>query len=81
MCHTKSASCGEFKLCALQDYLAEHLLLDAIVTVVDAKHIEQHLDDVKPEGVENEVCSIASYPLCQFQKAASVLSQCFQVDL
>jgi len=28
--------------------------LDAIVTVVDAKHIVQHLDEVKPEGVENE---------------------------
>lgn len=28
--------------------------LDGIVTLVDAKHIEQHLDEVKPEGVENE---------------------------
>lgn len=28
--------------------------LDAIVTVVDAKHIVQHLDEQKPEGVENE---------------------------
>ena len=28
--------------------------LDAIITVVDAKHIIQHLDQVKPEGVENE---------------------------
>lgn len=28
--------------------------LDGIVTVVDAKHIEQHLDEVKPEGIENE---------------------------
>jgi G3E family GTPase len=31
------------------------LYLDAIVTVVDAKHLTQHLDDEKPEGVENEV--------------------------
>jgi G3E family GTPase len=30
------------------------LSLDAIVTLVDAKHILQHLDDEKPEGVENE---------------------------
>jgi hypothetical protein len=44
------------ELCPLQDFLAERLLLDAIMTVVDAKHIEQHLDDEKPEGVENEVC-------------------------
>jgi len=28
--------------------------LDAIVTVVDAKHLVQRLDDEKPEGVENE---------------------------
>jgi G3E family GTPase len=28
--------------------------LDAIITVIDAKHITQHLDQVKPEGVENE---------------------------
>ena len=28
--------------------------LDGIVTLVDAKHVEQHLDEVKPEGAENE---------------------------
>jgi len=28
--------------------------LDGIVTVIDAKHILLHLDEVKPEGVENE---------------------------
>ena len=28
--------------------------LDAIITVVDAKHIIQHLDEKKPDGVENE---------------------------
>lgn len=28
--------------------------LDAIITIVDAKHILQHLDEEKPEGVENE---------------------------
>ena len=28
--------------------------LDAIVTVVDARHIMQHLQEEKPEGVENE---------------------------
>jgi hypothetical protein len=26
----------------------------AVITVVDAKHIVQHLDEIKPEGVENE---------------------------
>ncbi len=28
--------------------------LDGIVTLVDAKHIEQHLDEEKKEGAENE---------------------------
>jgi len=28
--------------------------IDAVITVVDAKHLEQHLDEEKPEGVENE---------------------------
>ena len=28
--------------------------LDGIVTLVDAKHIEQHLDEEKPAGAENE---------------------------
>ncbi|CAL8469947.1 g9489 [Coccomyxa elongata] len=38
----------------VDDSLAGRLTLDAIITVVDAKHVEQHLDDEKPEGVENE---------------------------
>eukprot|EP00945_MAST-04E_sp_MAST-4E-sp1_P004047 g4047.t1 len=28
--------------------------LDGIITLVDAKHIEKHLDEEKPEGAENE---------------------------
>ena len=28
--------------------------LDGVITLVDAKHIEQHLDEEKPEGTENE---------------------------
>ncbi|MBA3020368.1 GTP-binding protein [Propionicimonas sp.] len=38
----------------MDDELAEQLRLDAIVTLVDAAHITAHLDEVKPEGVENE---------------------------
>merc|ERR1719379_2805322 len=34
--------------------IEEFFRLDGIVTLVDAKHIEQHLDEEKPEGVENE---------------------------
>jgi G3E family GTPase len=38
----------------VDDEMASQLRLDAIVTVVDAKHLVAHLDDDKPEGVENE---------------------------
>jgi G3E family GTPase len=38
----------------MDDALRAQLRLDAIVTVVDAKHILGHLDEVKPDGVENE---------------------------
>jgi len=36
------------------DFVQQHLRLDGILTLVDAKHIVQHLDEEKPEGVENE---------------------------
>lgn len=29
-------------------------MLDAVVTVVDARHVTQHLDEEKPDGVVNE---------------------------
>ncbi len=38
----------------MDDEISSQLRLDAIVTVVDAKHLVQHLDDHKPDGVENE---------------------------
>jgi len=36
------------------DYIRQKCVLDGILTVVDAKHVIQHLDEDKPEGVENE---------------------------
>merc|ERR1719350_389785 len=36
------------------DFVQKKLQLDGILTLVDAKHIIQHLDEEKPEGVENE---------------------------
>merc|ERR1712070_1249355 len=36
------------------DFVQQHMRLDGIITLVDAKHITQHLDEEKPEGVENE---------------------------
>ena len=38
----------------MDESMKEFARLDGIVTLVDAKHIEQHLDEEKPEGVENE---------------------------
>ncbi len=38
----------------VDDDVQKHYRLDGIVTVVDAAHVEQHLDEEKPEGAENE---------------------------
>ena len=38
----------------VDDMVKAFARLDGIVTLVDAKHIEQHLDEEKPEGAENE---------------------------
>eukprot|EP00634_Sargassococcus_sp_CCMP2135_P007496 CAMPEP_0198674052 /NCGR_PEP_ID=MMETSP1467-20131203/97717_1 /TAXON_ID=1462469 /ORGANISM="unid. sp., Strain CCMP2135" /LENGTH=520 /DNA_ID=CAMNT_0044410941 /DNA_START=37 /DNA_END=1599 /DNA_ORIENTATION=+ len=38
----------------VDDDMSELFRLDGIVTVVDSKHAMEHLDEVKPEGVENE---------------------------
>ena len=38
----------------VDERVTERYYLDGIVTVVDAKHIIQHLDEEKPEGIENE---------------------------
>lgn len=38
----------------VDDEIAESCRLDAIITMIDAKHSRQHIEEVKPEGVENE---------------------------
>jgi G3E family GTPase len=38
--------------------------IDGIVTLVDAKHIEQHLDEEKPEGAENEAVEQVAFSDC-----------------
>ncbi|MCQ4042002.1 CobW family GTP-binding protein [Streptantibioticus rubrisoli] len=38
----------------MDDEIAAQLRLDAIVTLVDAAHVLQHLNEEKPDGVENE---------------------------
>merc|ERR1712216_581481 len=36
------------------EFVQQKMYLDGILTLVDAKHIVGHLDEEKPEGVENE---------------------------
>ena len=38
----------------MDESIKEFARLDGIVTLIDCKHIEQHLDEEKPEGAENE---------------------------
>src|SRR5688572_23654595 len=38
----------------VDDEIRDRLRLDAIVTVIDAAHVLDHLDEIKPDGVENE---------------------------
>ena len=38
----------------VDDELGSQLRLDAIITLVDAAHVLGHLDEAKPDGVENE---------------------------
>jgi len=38
----------------IEDEISKYYEIDAVLTVVDAKHIIQHLDEEKPKDVENE---------------------------
>jgi len=42
------------KLFFIEEDIQPIYKIDSVLTIVDAKHILQHLDEVKPEGVENE---------------------------
>ena len=45
----------------VHDEIRAFARLDGIVTMVDAKHVERHLDAVKPEGVVNEAVAQAAF--------------------
>jgi len=45
----------------LEPTVADHMKLDGVLTLVDAKHVEQHLDEVKPDGVVNEAIEQIAY--------------------
>ena len=45
----------------VDDSIRNSFRIDGIVTLVDAKHVEQHLDEKKPEGVVNEAEAQAAF--------------------
>ena len=45
----------------MEESLAPHVRLDGVLTLVDAKHAPQHLDEKKPEGVVNEAVQQIAY--------------------
>lgn len=45
----------------LEEHLAHNLRLDGVVTLVDAKHATQHIEEVKPHGVVNEAVEQIAY--------------------
>lgn len=45
----------------LEPSVAENMKLDGVVTLVDAKHVELHLDEQKPDGTVNEAIEQIAY--------------------
>jgi G3E family GTPase len=43
----------------VDDHISQFYALDSILTVVDAKHVLVHLDEVKPDGVEKLLQAIS----------------------
>lgn len=41
--------------------VAEQYCLDGVLTLVDAKHVGQHLDEEKEDGVVNEAVAQVAY--------------------
>ena len=67
----------------VDDTVKEFARLDGIVTLVDAKHIEQHLDDEKEEGVENEAVEQVAFAdrllICKLNIEQSGLDSIYMV--
>jgi len=50
----------------VDDQVRANYELDAIITVVDAKHVMPHLEEEKPPGVENESVEQLASPIKYF---------------
>lgn len=46
----------------MDDEIKDACMLDAVLTVVDTKHVVQHLDEQKPDGVVNEAIQQVMMP-------------------
>lgn len=44
-----------------EDTIFNDVKLDGVVTLVDAKHANFHLDEIKPQGVVNEAVEQVAY--------------------
>lgn len=44
-----------------EDVIYNDVKLDGVVTLVDAKHVGLHIDEVKPDGVVNEAVEQIAY--------------------
>ncbi|KAG0474139.1 hypothetical protein HPP92_015996 [Vanilla planifolia] len=44
-----------------EEHVFDHVKLDGVVTIVDAKHVRIHLDEKKPDGVVNEAVEQIAY--------------------
>lgn len=45
----------------MDELVSRYVKLDGVVTLVDAKHVVQHLDEVKPRFVVNEALEQIAY--------------------
>ena len=61
----------------VDDNVKSFARLDAIVTLVDALHIEAHLDEEKPEGVENEAVEQVARQASPFSRHHGMLQGAF----
>lgn len=61
------------ELCSADETLKEHLELDAILTIVDAKHCLQHITSKEGSGTVNEVRT----QLSELELASTELTNCF----
>ncbi len=51
---TATVACALLQTFFVDDDLKDACQLDAVLTVVDSKHLVQHLDEAKPADVVNE---------------------------